>query len=62
MFSQHRVIRALLLGAYVLISGLLVYEGVPTTLDQLWQPALQGFLAVFGALGINGAVVRRRAE
>lgn len=50
-----QVTRAVLTGLAVFVTGLLVYQGVPTTLDAFWQPALQAILAGLSALGINVA-------
>ena len=39
----------------VFITGLLVYSGVPQSLDQLWLPTLQGLLAALAILGVSRA-------
>lgn len=53
MYDKRQWFRAILQGLWMFLTGLAVYQGVPDSLDKLWQPAIQGMLAVLGALGIN---------
>ena len=57
--TKTKLLAALMQGLAVLITGLLIYDK-PPDLAALWQPALQGALAVLSALGV-GAAVRRVA-
>lgn len=51
--------RAALIGLAVFVEGLMIYEGIPDTLDAFWRPAGQGLLAIVTALGVNVTTRRR---
>ena len=54
--KRHQLTRAALTGLSVLITGLMVYQGIPESIDALWQPTGQGLLTFLSALGIGAAV------
>ena len=55
--AKHQLLRAVGTGLVVLLTGLLIYEKPPTDiLGALWQPGLQGALAMLTALGLGAAV------
>lgn len=45
--------RAVLQGIIVALTGLMIYQGVPTSWDALWQPVGQGMLTTATALLVN---------
>ena len=51
--SQKQAIRALLTGLTVFLTGIAVYKGVPTSLDMVYQPFIQGLVAGLASLPIN---------
>ena len=53
MKQKRYWLRAIGVGLSVFFTGMAAYTGVPTTLDQLWGPFIQGVLATFTALGLN---------
>ena len=52
-------IRALATGAATFLTGLLVYDAPPASVNEFvswaWQPGLQALLVMLGAFGINMA-------
>ena len=53
MWSRKQWLRAILQGLTVFVTAMMIYEGVPTSMDAFWQPAGQGLIAIATALGIN---------
>jgi membrane-bound ClpP family serine protease len=49
--------------ALTIVTGLVVYQSPPESLDQfwawMWQPNLQGIMMALGVLGVNAAAKPR---
>ena len=59
MREQRYWQRAIGVGLSVFITGMAVYTGMPTSFDQLYQPAIQGILATLTTLGLNVSTRQR---
>jgi hypothetical protein len=53
----RQVFQSLIQFAIVFCTGMLVFDKVPTSLDQLWQPTVQGILAALSIWAASKANV-----
>ena len=53
MRERRYYLRAIGVGLSVFFTGMAVYTGMPTSFDQLYQPAIQGILATLTTLGLH---------
>ena len=58
--NKRRFYLAALAGITTLLTGLAVYQGVPTSFDQVWQPAIQGALTFVVTMAGAAVPVGRR--
>lgn len=58
-----RVLQAVGTYALTIVTGLVVYQTPPESMDQffqwMWQPNLQGIMMALGVLGVNAAAKPR---
>lgn len=58
--NKRRFYFATLAGVTTLLTGLAVYQGVPTSWDQVWQPVIQGSITFVVTLAGAAVPIGRR--
>lgn len=56
--SKRQVWQSIGQFAIIFFTGMLVYDKVPTSLDQIWQPAMQGIVGALGVFGLSRVPTR----